>query len=91
MSLQRALVRIQTAFPDTRLVDPGEVIEWEGLNWKLEPVDAAEWGIWSASVRDDERVEKDRKDHGPNDWRDVPAGDTPTSLAARRKEEADSV
>lgn len=56
MSLQRALVVVQTPFPDSRLIARGDVIEWDGLDWKMEPTDAIEWEAWNASHRDDERV-----------------------------------
>ena len=56
MSLQGALVVVQTPFPDSRLIARGEVIEWDGLDWKMEPTDAVEWEAWNASHRDDERV-----------------------------------
>lgn len=56
MSLQRALVVVQTPFPDSRLIARGEVIEWDGLDWKMEPTDAIEWEAWNARHRNDERV-----------------------------------
>ena len=77
MSRQRALVRFQAAFPDCHFIEPGEIVEWEGLNWKLEPIDAGEREEWDRTARDDARVENDRRVHGPNEWRFVPADKTP--------------
>ena len=77
MSLQRALVRLQIAYPDCSLIDPGVVIDREGLDWKFQPLDPDEREEWSRTVRDDARVEKDRITHGPNEWRFVPADKTP--------------
>lgn len=77
MSLQRTLVRLQTPFPDNRLVDPGEIMDWEGLNWKLEPLDPAEREEWAASIRDDARVEANRMASGPEEWRWIPADEFP--------------
>lgn len=54
MSLQRALVRIQLA--DGDWANPGDVIEWDGIDWKFEPTCETEHAVWYGSARDDERV-----------------------------------
>ncbi|KAA9019288.1 MULTISPECIES: hypothetical protein [Sphingobium] len=56
MSQQRALVRVQLPQPDDRIAEIGETVEREGLDWKFEPVDPAEWAVWNANHRNDERV-----------------------------------
>lgn len=79
MSLQRALVRLQLAYPDCSLIDPGVVIDRQGqaFDWKFEPLARDEREEWDRTVRDDARVENDRLRHGPNEWRFVPADKTP--------------
>jgi len=63
MSAQIALVRI--ALIDSTLVDPGTVIDREGLNWKFRPTDPVELAEWEANHRDDERVADNRRQFGP--------------------------
>jgi hypothetical protein len=77
MSRQRALVRLQLPFPDTRLIDPGEVVEWDGPDWKLEPLDPVEREVWETIARDDDRVIAARKKSGPGPWENIRPGDFP--------------
>jgi len=63
VSLQRALVRLQS--PDGVWCLPGDLVEWTGLNWKLEPTDPDELAVWEADHRDDERVSENRRLFGP--------------------------
>lgn len=72
MSQQRALVRMQAA--SGAFVEVGEVIEHDGLSWKLEPLDPEEHDVWNDAVRDDERVFDARLLFGPAPEIDPPKG-----------------
>lgn len=72
MSQQRALVRFQSSFGS--LVEVGDVIEHEGLDWKVEPLDPEEHDVWNDAVRDDERVYDNRLLFGPSPEKLPPQG-----------------
>ncbi|WP_454888688.1 hypothetical protein [Sphingobium indicum] len=80
MSMQIALVRI--ALSDGTLVNPGTQLEWEGLNWKVQPTDPAERAEWEENHRDDERVADNRRQFGPYEEMPIEEGcyTPPTAL-----------
>lgn len=65
MSQQRALVRIQ--LPQGGFANPGQIVDWEGLDWKLEPLDRQSHAQWEESLKDDERVLAYRRQFGPHE------------------------
>lgn len=77
MSRQRALVRIQ--LPDGSWADPGDVIEWEDIDWKLEPTCAVERAEWAKSARDDDRVLEASRRSGTTPLEIDPACYTPST------------
>lgn len=75
MSLQRALVRIQ--LPDGKWANPGDVVGWEGIDWKFEPTCEAERAVWDESARDDKRVLENLRRSGVSPIEIDPACYTP--------------
>lgn len=84
MSQQRALVRLQLPKPDDRIVEVGEILEREGLNWKFEPLDPEEWAAWATDHRDEVRVANELRRTGQLPEVPPPAGVYTPPEAIRR-------